>query len=445
LATHNNEEHPLTAETKHYLAQFVDIHGRAKAKLVPAAHKELIYTVGAGFAGFAIEGVGIGPHGAEFMAVGDRTTERALSWMPGVVNVTCEGHVDGKPHSMDSRVIARKALDAFKAETGTTFMTGMEPEFFLLKKQDDGQYKVATESESLNKPCYDFRLLSSVAPVLSELQAALNAVGIDVYQIDHEDANGQFEMNFTYADALKTCDNLSFFRMAAGGIAKQHGMLCSFMPKPFAERSGNGLHVHMSAADASGSNSFEDANDAQGLGLSQTAYHFLGGLMEHAAALTAIAAPCVNSYKRLVVRGSRSGATWAPVNVAYGNNNRTAFVRAPGGRLELRVPDASANPYLLTAAVVYAGLDGIRKKTNPGPACNQNLYQLSGVELAQRGIRRLPSSLLSAVDALEANAVLREGLGADFVQVFCELKRQEADEMAAVISAEEFKRYVDFY
>jgi glutamine synthetase len=233
--------------------------------------------------------------------------------------------------------------------------------------------------------------------------------------------------------------------MAAQAVASKHGMLCSFMPKPFAERSGSGLHMHMSAGARPGENAFEDRKDARGLDLSPIAYQFLGGLMAHAHSLTAIAAPSVNSYKRLVSRGSRSGATWAPVHVAYGNNNRTAFVRVPGGRLELRVPDASANPYLLTAAIIYAGLDGIRRKLKPGEPCNENLYRLTKAELSARGIGRLPASLPQALDEFESDAVMVEGFGQDFVREFLEVKHGECDELMLTISPAEFDRYVDFF
>ena len=432
-------------EYDYYLAQFVDIHGRPKAKLVPAKHKEMIFTDGAGFAGFAIAGMGMGPHGREYMAVGDRGAVRPVAWMPRTACVTCDGHVSGKPHALDSRVIAKKALAAFKQATSMEFFTGLEPEFFLLRRADNGSYMVATESESLAKPCYDFRHLSSVSAFLMELRAALEDGGIDVYQIDHEDANGQFEMNFIYADGLRTADNLTFFKMAAQGIARKHGMLCSFMPKPFAERSGSGLHMHMSAGSKPGENAFGDAKDPRGMGLSPMAYYFLAGLMVHAKALTAIAAPSVNSYKRLVSRGSRSGATWAPVHIAYGDNNRTAFVRIPGGRLELRVPDAAANPYLLTAAIIHAGLDGIRRKLDPGKPCNDNLYALGAAELAARGVSRLPSSLPEALAEFERDTVLCEGLGDGFVREFLEVKHAECDELMLNISAAEFNRYVDFF
>jgi glutamine synthetase len=428
----------------YYLAQFVDVHGRPKAKLVPGKHRDMIFTAGAGFAGFAVAGLGIGPHGREFMAVGAPSDVRPVAWMPGTAVVTCDGHVDGKPHALDSRVIAKKALAAFRAQTGLEFFTGLEPEFFLLRKTESG-YTVATESEALDKPCYDFKHLSSVAPFLTELHAALEAAGIDIYQIDHEDANGQFEMNFTYAEALKTADNLIYFKMAASAIARKHGLLCSFMPKPFAERSGSGLHMHMSAGKTLGHNAFEDAADKQGMGLSPLAYNFLAGLMAHAPALTAIAAPSYNSYKRLVSRGSRSGATWAPVNVAYGNNNRTAFVRIPGSRLELRLPDSATNPYLLTAAVLYAGLDGIRRKLQPGAPVNENLYALNAAALKARGIDRLPGSLADALAAFESDPVMREGFGESFVHEYLTVKQAECDELALNISTAEFHRYVDFY
>ncbi len=447
----NPKSAPLPA-FDYYLAQFVDIHGRPKAKLVPAAHAGLIASPGAGFAGFAIAGLGMGPQDQEFMAVGDPSAARPLSWMPGVAAVACDGHVSGQPWALDSRVIAKAAIARFKKATGCDFQTGLEPEFFLLKANGTG-WQVATDSSVLDKPCYDFNNLSSVAPVLQELQAALAQAGLDVYQIDHEDANGQFEMNYVFGDALATADKLTFFKMAASGIAKQHGLLASFMPKPFGDRSGSGMHMHMSArvsahtAPKAGKtrNAFEDTKDPRGLALSAMGYQFLAGLLAHAHALTAIAAPTVNSYKRLVSKGSKSGATWAPVHVAYGNNNRTAFVRGPGGRLELRVGDSAANPYLLTAAVIHAGLDGIERQLNPGEPCNDNLYTLSAADLKKRGVGRLPTSLGQSLAALNASSVLKNGLGQRFVDVFTEEKQQEIDSLALDVSPKELAKYVDFF
>lgn len=434
------------AEFDYYLAQFVDIHGRPKAKLVPAKHKDMIFGAGAGFAGFAIAGTGMGPHGREFMAVGDHESIRPVPWMTSTACVTCDGHVDGQPHPLDPRVILKKALGEFREVTGLEFFTGLEPEFFLLKPgAAANSWVVATESESLDKPCYDFRHLSSVSDFLMELRATLAEAGIDVYQIDHEDANGQFEVNFTYADGLKTADNLTYFKMAAQAIAKKHEMLCSFMPKPFAERSGSGLHMHISAGRVFGENAFEDRSDPSGMSLSPLAYNFLGGLIAHAKALTAIAAPCVNSYRRLVRSGSRSGATWAPVNIAWGDNNRTALIRVPGGRLELRLPDAASNPYLLTAAVIYAGLDGVRNRLDCGAPCNENLYELSVEQLTQQSIERLPSDLPNALSALERSEVIKQGLGADFVREFVAMKRAECDDLLREVPPAEFCRYVDFF
>lgn len=434
----------MGSEYQYFLAQFVDIHGRAKAKMVPAKHREMIFSPGAGFAGFAITGLGMQPNDQEFMAVGDQEMIRPVSWMKNVASITCDGHVSGRPHPLDSRVIAKKALADFRAETGLVFYTGLEPEFFLLRHDGEGGYQVATQTEALDKPCYDFANLSAVSDFLMELQEALAIADIDVYQIDHEDANGQFEVNFTYADGLKSADNVTFFKMAASAIAKKHDMLCSFMPKPFSDRSGSGLHLHMSAGNDMG-NAFEDSSDANGLSLSKLAYQFLGGLVAHAEALTAIAAPTVNSYRRLVAGGSRSGSTWAPVFIAYGNNNRTAFVRVPGGRLELRVSDAASNPYLLTAAVIYAGLDGIRRNLHPGEPQNGNLYALSPQQISERNIRMLPRTLLESLTALQGDAVLCTGLGMDFVNEFCELKTQEWYDMTSKISSAEFKHYVDFF
>ena len=236
------------------------------------------------------------------------------------------------------------------------------------------------------------------------------AVGIDVYQIDHEDGNGQFEINFTYADALKSADNFTFVKMAASEIAHKHGMIATFMPKPFSNRTGSGAHFHVSLGSKTEKNAFHDAGDKSGMGLSALAYQFLAGVLAHARALAAVAAPTVNSYKRLVVGRSLSGATWAPAYIAYGDNNRTACVRVPFGRLKVRLPDSGCNPYLVSAALIAAGLDGIDRKLDPGPAQNINLYELSPEQLKDKGIKLLPQSLNEAIDALEADPVICNGL-----------------------------------
>jgi glutamine synthetase len=329
---------------KYVLAQFVDIHGAAKAKAVPLAHLPSVLKDGAGFAGFAIWGVGIEPHGPDFMAVGELNTLSLVPWQPGMARIVCDGHVNGEPWSFDSRVTLKKQIERLTA-CGWTLNTGLEPEFSLLKRNGvTGAIEPCDASDVLAKPCYDYKGLSRTRAYLERLSESLRAVGIDVYQIDHEDANGQFEINYTYTDCLTSCDHYVFFKMAASEIANEMGMICSFMPKPFAQLPGNGMHMHVSISTASGANLFEDKSDPQGLNLSTLAYHFLGGVLAHAPALTALACPTVNSYKRLVVGRSLTGSTWAPAYISYGDNNRSTMVRVPKGRLELRLPDGSCNP-----------------------------------------------------------------------------------------------------
>jgi glutamine synthetase len=271
----------------------------------------------------------------------------------------------------------------------------------------------------------------------------LQIAGFDVYQIDHEDANGQFEVNYTYTNCLTSADRYTFFKMAASEIAREMGLIASFMPKPFANRTGTGMHMHMSISDGN-SNLFVDTSDPRKLGLSKLAYHFLAGLLAHAPALTAICAPTINSYKRLVVGRSLSGATWAPAYISYGDNNRSSMVRAPGDRLELRLPDSSSNPYLAAAVVIAAGLDGIERQLDPGEPQNVNLYDFTPEELAAKGIRTLPQSLKEALDALEADEVITGALGV-LADEFIRLKRMEWVEYMRHVSDWEVQRYLEFF
>ena len=426
------------------LAQFVDIHGSAKAKCVPVGHFEALLTTGAGFAGFAIWGLGMGPHGPEYTAVGDLSTLTLLPWMPGYARIACDGHVLGKPYEYCPRVALRaqvKKLDAM----GLTMFTGIEPEFMLLDRKADGSIAPFDSTDTLDKPCYDYKGLARRSDYLGKLVSALQMAGLDVYQIDHEDANGQFEVNFTYGDCLRSADNYTLFKMAATEIAHAMGMVCTFMPKPFSNRAGTGSHFHISVGDAKTKNLFHDDKDKQGMGLSKTGYHFLAGILAHARGLAALAAPSVNSYKRLVVGRSLSGATWAPAYVTYGDNNRTAMVRVPYGRLELRLPDGSCNPYLVTAGIIAAGLDGIKKKLDPGPANNTNLYDLSPEQVAAQGIPILPQNLNEAIDAFAADAVLRDAVGENLSNEFIRLKRMEWVEYSRHVSAWETNRYLEFF
>lgn len=426
------------------LAQFVDIHGVAKTKSVPVSHFEDILTGGAGFAGFAVWGMGMAPHDADYMGVGDLDTLSLVPWQPGYARIVCDGRVKGKPYAYDTRYVLRQQVEAAKAK-GWTVNIGIEPEFMILKRQPDGSIAPADDGDVLDKPCYDYKGLSRNREMMERLVSALQVVGFDVYQIDHEDANGQFEINYTYSDALTAADRFVFFRMAAGEIAKELGLICTFMPKPFRHRTGSGMHMHLSIGDASGTNLFSDDKDKRNLGLSKLGYHFLGGLLAHAPALTALLAPSVNSYKRLVVGESLSGATWAPAYVTYGDNNRTSMVRIPYGRLECRLADPSCNPYLAAAAVIAAGMDGVSRKLDPGEPQNINLYELSAAELKARGIAVLPQNLGAACDALEADGLFADKLGKGLITEFLKIKRMEWVEYSRHVSDWEVNRYLEFY
>ena len=429
-------------DVKYVLAQFVDIHGAAKTKAVPAAHFESILTTGAGFAGFAVWGLGIEPNGPDYMAIGDLSTLTLVPWQPGYARIACDGHVKGEPWPLDTRVVLKEQIKRLEAR-GYTFFTGLEPEFSLLKKDEAGQIIPTDPTDTLPKPCYDYKGLSRNRQFLETLTDSLRAVDVDVYQIDHEDANGQFEINYTYADCLTSADHYLLFKMAASEIANDLGMICSFMPKPFANRPGNGMHMHLSIGDGK-RNLFQDKSDPSGLELSPMAYQFLAGLLHHAPALTALCAPTVNSYKRLVVGRSLTGATWAPAYISYGDNNRSTMVRIPKGRLELRLPDGACNPYLATAAVIAAGLDGIAKKMDPGTPRNVNLYQWSEEQLKEAGIGLLPQNLNAALDALEADSVIREALG-PVTDEFLKFKRMEWIEYMRHVSEWEVKQYLEFF
>ena len=428
---------------RYVLAQFVNIHGVSKTKAVPVEHFETVVTEGAGFAAFAVGGLGLGPETPDYMAVGDLSTLSLVPWMPGYARIVCEGHMRGEPWHYDPRVVLKKQAERLK-ERGWTLYTGLEPEFYLLSREN-GKLSPADTTDDLEKPCYDYKGLARQRSFLEKISESLGQVGLDVYQIDHEDANGQFEINFFHKDCVSSADNIVFFRMAAVEVARQAGMVCSFMPKPFSNRTGNSMHIHHSINDDDGVNLFTDENDPRDMGLSDLAYKFLGGLVAHAPALTALAAPSVNSYKRLVVGRSLSGATWAPAHVSYGPDNRSAMVRVPFGRLELRLSDSGSNPYLVTAALIAAGLDGIEGDLDPGEPRTENLYDLSGEELGEKGIDLLPHTLNQACDALEADGVICKALGTEFVQEYIEIKRQEWDNYNRHVSDWEVERYLEFW
>lgn len=430
--------------TRYVLAQFVDIHGASKVKAVPVEHYEMITGEGAGFAGFAVWGLGMTPDGPDFMAVGDPKTLTPIPWMPGFARMACNGHVRGKAHPFCARVAAQRQL-ARLAQRGYTMWTGIEPEFMLLRRGDDGSLGLIDPTDQLDKPCYDYKGLARASAIVDDLSRHMRAVGIDVYQIDHEDANGQFEINYTYADALTSADHFIFFKMAASEVARSHGAIATFMPKPFANRPGNGAHFHISLGTDKQRNAFYNKADKRGMGLSQLGYWFLGGLLKHARALAAVCAPSINSYKRLVVGRSLSGATWAPAFIAYGDNNRTACVRVPYGRIEFRLPDGAMNPYLATAAIAAAGLDGVDNKLDPGEPLNLNLYNLTLEQISERGIGLLPQSLHEALDAFDRDEVVKNGIGAELAAEFSRIKRMEWVEFSRHVTEWESQRYLEMF
>lgn len=427
---------------RYVFAQFTDIHGAAKGKLIPLAHLDDIVHPGAGFSGPSIWGTGLPRNGprSEYYGRADLSTLQAMSWMPGYARVVLDGHVAGLPFDVCPRQILRTQV-ARLAARGWTLNAGLEPEFFLLQKGAGGAD--AEPGDTLDKPSYDSKSLLRRRGFLEKLTAALDAGGLQVFQIDHEDATGQFEVNYHYADALRAADNFMLFKMAAHHIAEEENLIFSMMPKPFAERPGSGLHFHLSLADADGQPVFASHHDALGLGLSDTAYHFMAGLLHHAPALTALCAPTVNSYKRLMCGESLSGTSWAPAFIGYGDNNRTTVARVVYKRIEWRLPDSAANPYLALAGVIAAGLDGIERQLEAGAPVNRDIYEMSAAERRELGLAMLPQNLGAAVAALRADSVLGAALGTEFVEQFAALKSAEWNEYSQQVSAWETARYLE--
>ncbi len=421
------------------LVQFTDLFGAAKGKLVPLAHLADVLHTGAGFAGPSIRGTGLprtGPR-SEYYARGDASTAMPLPWLPGVARIVGDGFVDGQPFDACPRQILRRQLTRL-AERGWTLRTGIEPEFFLLRHDEQGEWHAADADDRLHKPSYDLKSLSRQLPFLHELQQALTACGLDVLQLDHEDAHGQYEVNFAHDEALASADHLMLFKLAAHALAEARGLVFSMMPKPFANQPGSGMHFHVSLWRGE-TCVFEP--EVAGTTLSPVGRHFIAGVLAHTGALCALAAPTVNSYKRLTVGESLSGTTWAPAYVAQGPNNRTALVRTLPGRFEWRLPDAAANPYLASAALIAAGLDGIDRALDPGADCHDDLFACSLSRIREQGIALLPQTLDQALDALQGDAVIGSALGDTACAEFLRLQRDEALAYARHVSAWELDRY----
>jgi glutamine synthetase type III len=402
---------------KYFLISFVDLFGTMRAKIVPAAAIDAVAKSGAGFAGFAVW-YDMTPADPDILATPDPASLMRLPWKPEVAWVAADLVMDGQEVAQNPRQVLKRVVAA-AAKEALELKTGVECEYFLITP--DGR-AISDAADQQSKPCYDQQALMRRYDIVAEICDAMAALGWQPYQNDHEDANGQFEMNWEYDNALMTADRHAFFKFMVKSIAEKHGLRATFMPKPFGNLTGSGCHVHASLwSTKNGKNVFEDRKGE--LGLSQTAYHFIGGVMHSAEALCAIANPTVNSYKRINAPPTLSGATWSPNSVTYAGNNRTHMIRIPdAGRFELRLADGAANPYLLQAAVLAAGLDGIRNGRDPGKRLDINMYT-DGHKA--KGAKRLPLNLLDALRALEKSSVLKSAFGEATFASYLKLKHDD--------------------
>jgi len=402
---------------KYFLISYVDLFGTTRAKLVPAAAIGDMAKAGAGFAGFA-SWLDMTPADADLFAVPDPDSLIQLPWKPEVGWLAADLFMNGKPVDQAPRTVLKRAVAA-AAALGYEMKTGVECEYFLISP--DGT-TISDPADYQAKPCYDQQALMRRYDVIKEICDGMLALGWGPYQNDHEDANGQFEMNWNYDHCLKTADRHVFFKYMVKSIAEKHGLRATFMPKPFANLTGNGCHVHVSVwSKSTGLNAFAEAGGE--LGLSRLAYQFIGGVMHSAEALAAITNPTVNSYKRINAPRTLSGATWSPNTVTYGGNNRTHMIRIPEpGRFEFRLADGAANPYAMQAALLVAGLDGIQNARDPGRRLDIDMYT-EGHKITDA--KRLPLNLLDALRALDKSAVLKAGLGEGFVSAYLKLRNAD--------------------
>ncbi len=420
---------------RYFLVSYTDLFGTARAKLIPAAAIDSVCETGASFAGFATW-LDLTPADPDIFAVPDPSSLIPLPWKPEVGWLAADLVMNGQPLAQTPRNVLKASL-ARAADRGYELRTGVECEFFLLSPE--GQ-SVGDGRDCQLKPCYDQQTLMRQYDLIAKICDAIGQLGWEPYQNDHEDANGQYEINWKYAEALVTADRHAFFRFLVKSLAEEQGLRATFMPKPFSKLTGNGCHIHVSLWDrARGGNLFEDAQS--GKDLSPLGHQFLGGMLHSAEALCAIVTPTVNSYRRIHAPTTASGATWSPNTISYAGNNRTHMIRIPDrGRIELRLSDGAANPYLLAAAVLEAGLDGIEQRRDPGPPLEFNAYQDRS---AAESLRRLPDNLLDALRALERNEVLRAGLGAEFTRAYLKLKHAEWRDYASFVSGWEVERTLD--
>jgi len=416
---------------KYFLISFTDLFGIQRAKLVPASAIGGMQKAGAGFAGFATW-LDLSPADADMFARPDPESLIQLPWKPEVGWLAADLWMDGKEVAHGPRNLLKQQL-ARAAEQGLVMKTGVECEYFLVSP--DGT-AIADDADTQSKPCYDQQALMRQYAVITEICDSMIALGWQPYQNDHEDGNGQFEMNWHYDDALITADRQVFFKFMVKSIAEKHGLRATFMPKPFAHLTGNGCHMHVSMWKGE-ENAFVGGEDSD---LSDLGLSFIGGVIHSAEALAAICNPTVNSYKRINAPRTISGATWSPSSVTWTGNNRTHMIRVPeGDRFEFRLADGAVNAYLMPAAVLAAGLDGVENDRDPGPRLDINMYT-EGHTITNS--KKLPLNLLDALRALEASDVLKDALG-EFVPAYLKLKFGEWNDYARFLTQWERENSLD--
>jgi glutamine synthetase len=411
---------------KYFFVSFVDLFGVLRSKLVPATAIDEIQSEGAGFAGFATW-LDMSPADSDMFGMPDGDSVIQLPWNKEIAWVASDLYMDGKPVEASPRV-ALKTQIAKANKLGMYMKSGVECEYFLVSS--DGT-ALSDPKDTQEKPCYDSSALMRRYDVITEICDSMIALGWKPYQNDHEDANGQFEMNWDFSDCLKTADRHAFFKFMTKTIAEKHGLRATFMPKPFTNLTGNGCHSHISVWDKTGKkNLFLDKKDE--LGLSKTGYHFLGGIVNSADKMAAIFNPTVNSYKRINGSVTLSGATWSPSSITWAGNNRTHMVRVPGpGRFELRLMDGASNPYLLQAGSLMLGLDGVLNNRDPGKRLDINMYT-EGHKAGK--VKKLPLNLLDSIRIFDSSKVIREGFGNQFVDSYVKLKNKEWDSYSRNLS-----------
>ena len=445
------KERMANDRVQYLLVQFVDLHGSPKVKLVPAGQLDDLIEKGVAFAGAALPGLGQAPNSHDMMARIDLDSYTLVPWTDGIARFASDLFVDGQPHMFCPRQNLKRVLAKVRQD-GYTFNVGIEPEHHLVSKKKDGSVVVwdPNDVDNLRNPCYDFKGTSNATSYLRKMMDAMSSLGWEPYQSDHEDGNGQYEINFAYSDALTTADRYTFFKMMASEFAHEIGAIATHMAQPFTNRAGNGGHIHYHLADPlTGENLFLDEEDPRGLGLSQFAYQFIGGIFAHAPALCSVMSPTINCYKRLQVEPGITYTDfdflWTPANIAYGDNNRTQMIRTPGpGHLEDRSMSSAANPYLALSAYVMAGLDGVRRDLDPGEPNLGNLYKFTLEEIRLQGIRLLPQTLDESLAELKQDGVVQESLGVIYEQ-FVALKEVELREYRRQVTSWEIDRYLTLF